>query len=148
MKIKIDERKDNPFLERKELKGVIDHPEEATPSSESVKEFLSEELGTAEEDIEIDKIFTIRGTQKSRFWAKEFGKVSGKKEEKKETKKEEPEEESDKKEYEEMLNGTIGDGKKAIEDMDNPDLELLLEIEKENKDRKGMKEFIEKKMGD
>lgn len=54
--------------------------------------------------------------------------------------------EEEKERYEEILSGTIGEGKEAIDDMENPDFDLLLEIEEENKDRKGMKEFIESQM--
>lgn len=144
MKVDIEERKENPLLERRELKGLIDHTGEATPSGDALKEFLSEELGTDKDNIEVDKIFTIRGMQKSKFWAKEFGKATeGKSEE-----TEEEEEESAEEDYEEILSGTISEGKEKIKDMDGPDYEELLEVEKENKDRKGMKQFLEKKSGE
>ncbi|MFP4045763.1 MAG: C2H2-type zinc finger protein [Candidatus Aenigmatarchaeota archaeon] len=54
--------------------------------------------------------------------------------------------EDEEEDYEQALSGTIGDGKKKINAMDNPDYEKLLEMEKENKDRKGMKQFLEGKL--
>lgn len=50
------------------------------------------------------------------------------------------------KDYEKVLSGTIPEAKKEIEKMEEPDWEDLLEVEKENKDRKGMKEYLEKKL--
>lgn len=52
----------------------------------------------------------------------------------------------DRERYEEVLSGTISDAKEAIDEMDDPDFEMLLEVEEENKDRKGMKEYLEDQM--
>ncbi|MFP4116524.1 MAG: C2H2-type zinc finger protein [Candidatus Aenigmatarchaeota archaeon] len=54
--------------------------------------------------------------------------------------------EQEKERYEDILGGTIGEAKESIDDLENPDFELLLELEEENKNRKGMKEFIESQM--
>lgn len=142
MKVNIEERKKNPLLDRKVIKGTIDHKDEATPSSESLKGFLSEELEADEESIEVDKIFTIRGMQKSKFWAKELGEVEGTTEEEEGEEKTSSEEEAG-----EILSGSISDAKDEIEDIENPDYERIMEIEKDNKDRKGMKKYLEKKIG-
>ncbi|QKQ98572.1 hypothetical protein GKQ38_03535 [Candidatus Nanohaloarchaea archaeon] len=48
--------------------------------------------------------------------------------------------------YSDVVGGTVGDAKDAISEMENPDYEALLEAEKEGKDRKTLKEFIEGKM--
>ncbi|MFP4115972.1 MAG: hypothetical protein ACLFTQ_02105 [Candidatus Aenigmatarchaeota archaeon] len=141
MKVEIKERKDNPLLERKEIKGTIDHEGEATPSIDSLEGYLSEELGTDKENIQAEKIFTIKGTQKSKFWAKELGGVSGV-----ETKEEKTKDVDGN--YEEVLSGTIAEAKEEIEEMDKPDFELLLETEKQNKDRKGMKKYLKGKTGE
>lgn len=50
------------------------------------------------------------------------------------------------KDYEEVLSGTISEAKEEIEEMEEPDFEKLLDVEKENKDRKGMKGYLEKKL--
>lgn len=45
--------------------------------------------------------------------------------------------------YSKAVSGTIGEAKEAISEIENPDYEALLEAEKEGKDRKTLKEFIE-----
>ncbi len=142
MDLNIEERKENPLLKRKEIKGTVGHAGEATPSEESLEKLVSEELGIPEEDIKIDNIFTIHGTQKSRFKAKEFG---AKKQTESKESKSSPSQEED---YKELLDGSIADAKEKIDDMDDPDFELLMEVEEENKDRKGMKKFLESKIGE
>ena len=144
MKVKIKERKKNPLLGRRTITGTIDHTDEPTPSSESLKSFLAEDLGSDEENIEIDKIFTLRGMQKSKFWAKEFGESF------KEPKEDDVQQEdgSETNELEKILGGSISDAKEAIDEMDSPDFELLLEIEEANKDRKGMKKYLEGQIGE
>ena len=144
MKVKIKERKKNPLLGRRTITGTIDHTDEPTPSSESLKSFLAEDLGSDEENIEIDKIFTLRGMQKSKFWVKEFGESF------KEPKEDDVQQEdgSETNELEKILGGSISDAKEAIDEMDSPDFELLLEIEEANKDRKGMKKYLEGQIGE
>ncbi|MFB6100208.1 MAG: hypothetical protein ABEK16_02945 [Candidatus Nanohalobium sp.] len=44
--------------------------------------------------------------------------------------------------YSEVVSGTIGDAKEAINEMDDPDYDALLEAEKENKDRKTLKDWF------
>ncbi len=148
MDITIEKRRRNPLLDQVGLEGTVDHSGNATPSSDSLKEALSDELGTDKEDIKIVKIFTFDGMQKSRFWAKEIGGTvdAEEKEETAETKDEGAEE--DDQDISEVLSGSISDAKERIEEMDDPDFELLLEVEQENKDRKGMKKFLKDKIGE
>ena len=54
--------------------------------------------------------------------------------------------ESSSEDYSDVVGGTVGDAKEAISEMEDPDYEALLEAEKEGKDRKTLKEFIEGKM--
>ena len=54
--------------------------------------------------------------------------------------------ESSSEDYSEAVSGTIGEAKEAISEMESPDYEALLEAEKEGKDRKTLKEFIEGKI--
>jgi hypothetical protein len=60
-----------------------------------------------------------------------------------ETDKPEEDEEED---YEEILAGTVGEAKDGIDELNNPDYEKLLELEKEGKDRKTLKQFLESKL--
>lgn len=48
--------------------------------------------------------------------------------------------------YSDVVGGTVGEAKDAISEMEDPDYETLLEAEKDGKDRKTLKEFIEGKM--
>ncbi|MCJ7450448.1 MAG: 60S ribosomal protein L31 [Candidatus Nanohaloarchaeota archaeon QJJ-9] len=45
-----------------------------------------------------------------------------------------------------LSEGTIGEGKDAVKEMNKADFELLLEFEKSHKNRKGMKKFLESNM--
>lgn len=152
MKVEINKRDDNPFLERKELEGTIEHSGAATPSAESLKEYLAKELNVDSDSIEIDKIFTIHGMQKSKFWAKELDVKESKKTKAKGAKKEKTEKEPEKEtsddddQYSEILSGSISDAKEKINNLEEPDFEKLMEIEKSNKDRKGMKSFLKKNL--
>jgi len=66
MKIETKIEKENPFLNRKELEFIIDHPSEKTPSKAAVQQFVAKETGNEIEKTEIRKIFTLPGFQKSR----------------------------------------------------------------------------------
>lgn len=150
------------MLDRTKFEGTVSHPDEATPSAEALRKLLSKKLDAEEENVEIDKIFTLRGRQKSKFWAKGSGSLQeevkeeftceecGKKFDSKrglsihksQAHKEEKED------YGEVLSGTISEAKEKIEEMEGPDFEKLLQLEKENKDRKGMKKFLKKNLED
>ena len=45
--------------------------------------------------------------------------------------------------FDDIVSGTVGDAKEAIQDLENPDYDQLLEAEESGKDRKTLKEFIE-----
>lgn len=48
--------------------------------------------------------------------------------------------------YDEILSGTVKEAKQHIRDLENPDHEALLEAEKNGKDRKTLKEFLENRL--
>lgn len=52
---------------------------------------------------------------------------------------------TDNADYEEVLSQNVSDAKKDIRDMEDPDYSELLKIENDNKDRKTIKEFLQKK---
>ena len=99
MEIKIVEEKENPFLERKELKIKIIHKGEATPSKASVEEIISKRFGVDVSHIIIDYIFTETGKAESlakvKVYKKPVRKVE-KKEEAKEKQKEETQQQEEK----------------------------------------------------
>ncbi|MFB6089084.1 MAG: hypothetical protein ABEK36_04870 [Candidatus Aenigmatarchaeota archaeon] len=156
MKVDVQDQKKNPFLDRVRIDGIIEHSGGSTPSGEELIGFLSKKLKEDEGDITIKHIYTRKGMNISDFSAFVSGtdnvKITKKKATKKKSeeteKKEDKEEESEGKdeELEELLDGTISEAKKKINSMETPDYEKILEIEKENKDRKGMKSFLEGKL--
>lgn len=69
MKLNIEEKRDNPLLERVEVVFTIDHENESTPKKATIQEALVKELGEEKERVEITKVFTKTGVCKSRAWA-------------------------------------------------------------------------------
>ena len=69
MKLNVEQKKDNPLLERVEIIFSIDHENGATPKKETIKEALIKELGEDKDRVEITKIFSERGVSKSKAWA-------------------------------------------------------------------------------
>lgn len=67
-------------------------------------------------------------------------------EEEVEDEQEEADDEDAAADYEEIVSGTVSDAKEALQDMDNPDYEAALEAEKQGKDRKTLKEWLESRM--
>jgi DNA-directed RNA polymerase subunit H len=53
---------------------------------------------------------------------------------------------SKKTDYKKVLSENVPEAKKKIEKMKDPDYEKLIEIEKKNKDRKGMKEYLKEEL--
>lgn len=45
--------------------------------------------------------------------------------------------------YEEIVSGTVSEAKEAVKQLDDPDYDRLLELEREGKDRKTLKEWLE-----
>lgn len=50
--------------------------------------------------------------------------------------------------YEDLLSQNVGEVKSSIRDLDNPDYRKLLQLEREEKDRKTVKEFLENNLED
>jgi large subunit ribosomal protein L24 len=69
-------------------------------------------------------------------------------EETSETEEESPVEEMEEDLAEDIVSGTISDAKEAIQDLESPDFEQLLQAEKANKDRKTMIEYLESQKDD
>jgi len=63
MKVEIVERKENPLLERLEIKFRVDHSGAPTPKRLEVRSQLAAELGVAEELVVIDKLASTAGRQ-------------------------------------------------------------------------------------
>ncbi|MBI2232543.1 MAG: hypothetical protein HYU56_01375 [Candidatus Aenigmarchaeota archaeon] len=98
MKVNILSDKHNPFLKRKEIAAEIEHESEASPRKDALQQWISKELKTDADKVEIKHIFTETGLPKSRakvfVWEEKIVKKEAAKEEKKgqETKQEKKEE--------------------------------------------------------
>ena len=151
MNAEITSVKENPLLERRELKVEIEHEGESTPSSEDVKNRIAAENDIDTEAIQVEGIYTGYGSKKSKAELKVFEdfEYSEDLEEKEiqDTMEEETESTTESsEEYEKLVSGTITDAKDALGDMDEPDYEAALQAEKENKNRKTLKEWLESQM--
>ncbi len=58
----------------------------------------------------------------------------------------EPEEEEEDEDYSELLSGTVDEVRSRVREMENPDYRAILEEEQEGKDRKTVREFLERRM--
>ncbi len=63
MELKVIERKENPLLQRTEVRFVVRHPHGPTPSRMEVRARLASELGVGEELIVIQKMASLYGQQ-------------------------------------------------------------------------------------
>lgn len=154
MEAEITSVKENPLLDRKELEVEVTHDGEATPSNEDVKNRIAAENDIDTEEIEIEAIYTGYGSKESRAFLKVFQEFEYSEElEEDEIQDTMEEEESEAvaqvtEEYEEIVSGTITDAKDELGEMEEPDYEAALEAEKDNKDRKTLKEWLEGQLQD
>ena len=65
VKIKIESEKDNPYLKRKELDIIIEHPAAPTPQLSAVQQFLAKTLKKDVQQVEVKNIFSFSGASKS-----------------------------------------------------------------------------------
>jgi len=70
MDIEINEKKNNPLLNRTEVHFTIDHEGEGTPNREIIRSEIAEKLNVKKENIIIGNISSSFGIQKSRGYAK------------------------------------------------------------------------------
>jgi small subunit ribosomal protein S3 len=112
-------------IEVNEVRDAFEAKEEET--EESAEDSEDEEEQTAEEPAEEDEEDESKADE-------EAAEVDA---------EEADESEGDEAEYEEIVSGTISDAKDAIEDLDNPDYEALLEAEEDNKNRTTFIDWLE-----
>jgi len=75
MKIEITEKRENPLQERTEVRFVVDHEGEATPSRAKVREELAKVLKTDVNAVIIDNIGSQYGMNSSVVYAKIYKDV-------------------------------------------------------------------------
>jgi small subunit ribosomal protein S24e len=143
MEVELTTVKENPLMDRREVKAEVKHEGEATPSKEDVKSRLAADLGLESENINVKHVYTGYGNQSSEAFLninEEFEYDESLEEET----IEEPEEDTDKASgYEDIVSGTITEAKEALKEMDEPDFEAALKAEEKGKNRTTLIDWLE-----
>lgn len=150
MEATITSVRENPLLGRREVEVEVDHEGESTPSKEDIRDRIAAENDLDTDKVEVEHVYTGYGKNTSRGILKVYDEFEYD-EELEENPEEEQVSETEEEvkvteEYEEIVSGTITEAKDALGDMEEPDYEAALEAEKENKDRKTLKEWLENQM--
>lgn len=150
MEATITSVRENPLLNRREVEVEVDHEGETTPSKEDIRNRVAAENDLDTEKVEVEHVYTGYGKNTSRGILKIYEEFEYDEELEQNPEEEQTvEEEQDTtvtEEYEEVVSGTITEAKDALGDMDEPDYEAALQAEKDNKDRKTLKDWLETQM--
>lgn len=152
MEATITSVRENPLLDRREVEVEVNHEGEPTPSQEDIKNRIAAENDIDTDKVEVEHVYTGYGKNTSRgilkiheeFEYDEELEQNPEEEQGAETAEQESTEVTE--EYEEIVSGTITEAKDALGDMEEPDYEAALEAEKDNKDRKTLKDWLEGKI--
>ena len=144
MEVEITTVKENPLMDRREIKANVDHSGESTPSEEDISSRIAAENGIETENIEINHVYTNYGSNNSEAFLHVYEEFEYDEELKEETVDEEQDETKDaSSEYTEIVSGTITEAKESLSDMDEPDYEAALKAEKADKNRTTLVEWLE-----
>ncbi|MFB6204055.1 MAG: hypothetical protein ABEJ75_00245 [Candidatus Nanohaloarchaea archaeon] len=149
MNVAIRSVKENPLLDRREVKLDIEHEGEPTPSKEDVKSRFTAENGVSKEEVEVVDVLTGFGSKNSVARLKVQAEFEYDEDLEEAAIEDSGETESTGRataEYEDIVSGTITEAKDALKEMEEPDYRAALEAEKEGKDRKTLKEWLENKL--
>lgn len=143
--------RENPLLGRREVEVEVNHEGEPTPSKEDIKTRVAAENDLDAEKIEVETVYTGYGENVSLSSLKiyeefEYDEDLEENPEEEQTVEQEETKTEVTEEYEEIVSGTITDAKDALGDMEEPDYEAALQAEKDNKDRKTLKDWLENQM--
>ena len=146
MESEIQTVQNNPLLDRREVKLLLNHEGEATPSEEDVKSRFAAEKDVEQENIEIKSIYTGFGKETSEASLQVYQEFEY--EEELETENLEEDDEADiTPEMEEIVDQAITEVKEEISEDDEAELKAALEAEKQNRDRKTLKNWLKNKLG-
>jgi len=132
MESQITTVKQNPLLDRREVKVTVNHEGEETPSKEDVKNRVAAENNLNEEEINVDSIYTGFGQNISKATLKIFQEFEYDEELEQETIEEEVEVTQD---YKDAVSGTITEAKETLQEMNETDWKQAIEAEKQDKNR-------------
>ena len=74
MDVEITSRKENPLLNRIEVKAVVRHANSPTPGRDEVREAVSRSLGSAKEGVVVDSMKSVFGKHETLVFAKIYPK--------------------------------------------------------------------------
>ena len=74
MELEIQDKKENPLLERTEVHFVVHHPNQLSPKREAVREALSKELSVQKDRIVVDHLTSSFGIHDTKGYAKIYTK--------------------------------------------------------------------------
>jgi len=145
MEAKLESVKNNPLLDRRNVKIKLTHTGEKTPSIEDIKDRVAAENDLDTDKIEIDTVKAQYGSQVSTAYAKIYQEFEYDESLEEETIKEETDD-LPVGEFEEAVSGTITEAKDELEEAGTEGLKAALEAEKQNKDRKTLKQWIKNRI--
>ena len=140
MEAKLTTVKENPLLDRREVKVNLTHEGEETPSKEDVKNRVAAENNLNEEEIRVETIYTGFGQNQSEATLKVFQEFEYDQELEEDTIEEEVEVTQD---YRDAVSGTITEAKETLQEMDEVDWKAAVEAEKENKNRTTLIDWLQ-----
>jgi small subunit ribosomal protein S24e len=74
MELEIREKRENPLLDRVEVRFLIRHPNQPTPRRENIREELSKELKVPKDRVIVDNMSSSFGLQETKGYAKVYSK--------------------------------------------------------------------------
>ena len=161
MKLEITKVKENPLMDRREVKAEVKHEGDATPSEEDVLGRIAADIGLDQDNVEVNHIYTNYGDNDSEAFIhiyEEFeysenletssldrvdDSPSSDEELEEETIASQEDTQQASTEYTEIVSGTITEAKEALNEMGSPDFESALEAEKSNKNRTTLVDWLE-----
>lgn len=133
MELELTQATYNPVMGRYELEISLNHSKEPTPSREDVVSRLTAEENIDKGSVNVRNILSKFGSEKSAAEVYVDGSAD----------LDSVEEGEASKDYSDVLNNSVSDAKERIQEIDNPNWEKLLKEEKQGKNRKTLKQWIE-----
>ena len=72
MDIEISEKKHNPLLSRDEVRFLVQHPNEKTPTRDSIREKLAAQLNAKKGNVVVDSMNSVFGKGTTRGYARVY----------------------------------------------------------------------------
>ena len=146
MELEITTVKENPLMDRREVKATLNHEGDATPAAEDVLSRIAADKGLDKDNVEVNHVYTNYGDKKSVAHIQIYEEFEYDEELEEETVEPVEEDDVDTSEYEDVVDGTITDAKEALNEMENPDFEAALQAEKDGKNRTTLVEWLEEQL--